>query len=207
MDDTPATRLADALCARICHDLAGPLGTLMGVLELAVSDPDSVAEALPLASETATLMGLRLQLLRAAWAGDCGPLTTPALARLAAGLPPRVRAELAGLEADEFPAPVARVLVNMLLLGAEALPRGGTVSLSGGPDGDVLLVADGKDAAWPPGTMRALLEPRTAPLDSPYGVLAPLVGHLAHAAGLRVSVLMPANPGATGAAPLLLTGA
>jgi histidine phosphotransferase ChpT len=205
MDETPATLLADALCARVCHDLAGPLGTLMGTLELAASDPHSAAEALPLASETAALMGLRLQLLRAAWAGDCGPLTTYALVKLAAGLPPRVRAELAGLGPGEFPAPVARVLVNMLLLGAEALPRGGTVSLSGGPDGDVLLVADGRDAAWPPGTMRALLDPRTALLDNPNGVLAPLVGHLALAAGLRLSMLMPANPGASGAAPLLLT--
>jgi histidine phosphotransferase ChpT len=205
MDDTLATRLADALCARVCHDLAGPLGTLIGTLELAASDPDSVAEALPLASETAILMGLRLQLLRAAWAGDCGPLTARTLAKLAAGLPPRVHTELRGLDEGEFPAPVARVLVNMLLLGAEALPRGGTVSLSGGPDQDVLLVADGKDAAWPPGLLRALLDPPSAPLDTPCDALAPLVGSLARAAGLRISVLMSAHPGTTGAAPLLLT--
>jgi histidine phosphotransferase ChpT len=205
MDDSLATRLADALCARVCHDLAGPLGTLIGTLELAAGDPGAVAEALPLASETATLMGRRLQLLRAAWAGDCGPMTAYALVALAAGLPPRVRTELKGLDEGEYPAPVARVLVNMLLLGAEALPRGGTISLSGSPDRDVLLTADGKDAAWPPGTMQALLDPRTAPLDNPGAVLAPLVGHLAHAAGLRVSVLMSANPGATGPAPLLLT--
>lgn len=205
MDHALTHRLADALCARICHDLAGPLGTLMGMLDLAATDASARGEALPLANETAIVMGRRLQLMRAAWAGDCGALTNRALAGLATGLPPRVRAELTGLDGGEYPAPLARVLVNMLLLGAEALPRGGTVSLSGSPGQDVLLVADGEDAAWPPGTIRALLDPCAAPLDDPSDALAPLVGLLAKQAGWRVSLLMSPQPGAAGAAPLLLT--
>ena len=28
-------RLAELLCARLCHDLSGPLGALIGILEIA----------------------------------------------------------------------------------------------------------------------------------------------------------------------------
>ena len=35
-------RLAELLCARLCHDLSGPLGALIGVLEVAREEqPDS----------------------------------------------------------------------------------------------------------------------------------------------------------------------
>ena len=43
--------LSDALCARLCHDLSSPIGTLIGSLDIMAEDPDSVAEALPLARD------------------------------------------------------------------------------------------------------------------------------------------------------------
>lgn len=204
-DATLATQLADSVCARLCHELASPLGTLMGALELAIEEPGSAAEALPLASEAATQMVMRLRLLRAAWGGDCGALDAAALAQLAAGLPPRVRTEMEGLT-GQFPAPVARVLVNMLLLAVEALPRGGTVSLRGGPGDDVMLMASGMHAAWPPGLALALADP-AAPVDDPRGVQAPLAAHLARAAGLRLSLAPIAAASSQTVAPLLLGAA
>ena len=62
-------RLAELLCARLCHDLSGPLGALIGVLEIAREEqPDS--ETLALAEETAVELTQRLKLLRAAWGQD-----------------------------------------------------------------------------------------------------------------------------------------
>ena len=196
--------LTDALCARLCHDLSSPLGTLIGSLELMTEDSGAVAEALPLASEVAVAMAARLRLLRAAWTADGGPLSPEQLVKLAAGLPGRVRADLSGLEGGVFQEPVARVLLNLLILGAEALPRGGVVAMSGQPDGDVLTTVQGPAAAWPPGLPLALADLAAVPLDDPRTVQPPLVAMLARSAGLRLSLLMgPAAPGA--APPLLLT--
>ncbi len=197
------SQLADALCARLCHDLASPLGTLMNALELMADDPAAAADALALASEAALGMGRRLKLLRAAWAGDCGPLDAAGLADLALGLPPRVRAELGGLHPGEHDGAAARVLVNLLLLGAEALPRGGAVSLSGQPGGDILVMVQGASAAWPAALWAALADPAAGAFE-PRHVQPPLVAMLARAAGLRLSVLMPAGSGSSAAPPLLL---
>ena len=72
-----ALRLAELLCARLCHDLSGPLGALIGVLEVARDkQPDS--EALALAEETAVQLAQRLKLLRAAGAGMGRPGRCPA---------------------------------------------------------------------------------------------------------------------------------
>ncbi len=205
MDDPhPCLSLADALCARLCHDLSSPLGTLMGAIEMVTEDVDCVPEALPLARDAAAAMGARLRLLRAAWSGDCGPLNAAQLAELALGLPSRVRTELGGLRGD-FPLPTSRVLVNLLLLGGEALPRGGVVALSGQPGGDVMATVEGPIAAWPAAFAVCLVGGKLA-FDDPRLVQAPLVVLLARAAGLRLSLLLA--PGApVPAPPLLLTAA
>ncbi len=197
------TQLAEALCARLCHDLAGPLGTLMNTLELMIEDPATTPDALPLASEAALGMARRVRLLRAAWAGDCGPLDAAGLAELAAGLPPRVTAELGGLHPGKHEGPAARVLVNLLLLAAEALPRGGAVSLSGQPGGDILVAVQGASAAWPAALWTALADPAGAAFE-PRDVQPPFVVMLARAAGLRLSALMPAGSASPSAPPLLL---
>jgi histidine phosphotransferase ChpT len=192
--------IAETLCARLCHDFAGPLGTVMGGLELMTGGQGVKAQALQLASDAAVAMGGRLRLMRAAWTGDCGPLDAAQLGALAAGLPARVRADLTGLQGGPFEPAVARVLLNLLLLGAEALPKGGTVALAGRPGSDVLATIAGARAAWPaelPAAMAA-----ASPLDDPRTVQTPLVVLLARSAGLRLSVLMA--PGGTDAAPPLL---
>ncbi|MEJ1977367.1 MAG: histidine phosphotransferase family protein [Acetobacteraceae bacterium] len=203
-DEVFAVALADALCARLCHDLSSPLGSLMGALEVAVESPESTEEALSLASETAIEMAQRLRLLRAAWAGASGEMSAQALGELATGLPKRVTVALDGLGGGVFPAPIARVLLNLMLLGAEALPNGGTIALSGAPDADMLVMVDGPNAAWPPGLVPALAGLRTMP-DNARAVQAPLVAMLARTAGLRLSLLMPGGLAGPAAAPLLLS--
>jgi histidine phosphotransferase ChpT len=200
---TQTTHLAESLCARLCHEMSGPLGTVMGALELAGEDPDSAVESLQLAQEAAAQMVARLRLSRAAWAGDCGPLDAAGLADLAAGLPARARLEVGGL-AGRFPQGVARVLVNMVLLAMDALPRGGTISVSGAPDSDVVLMVSGPHAAWPPGLALALADPLQAPLDEPRAVQAPLAALLALKAGLRLSLLFDGSGREKTVAPLLL---
>lgn len=199
------TQLADTLCARLCHDLSGPLGTVAGAVEMAIEDPAAATEPLSLAQDAAGQMIARLRLMRAAWTGDCGALDAATLAGLAVGLSPRVSVDLDRL-AGQFPSAQARILVNLLLLAMDALPRGGTISLAGTAGGDVMLMATGVHAAWPPGLPLALADPAAADWNDPRNVQAPLTAHLAREAGLRLALLFAPGSG-TGLAPLLLTAA
>ena len=206
LDLQDSLRLADALCARLCHDLSSPLGTLMGALEMVAEDASAAEDAIPIASETAASMAARLRLLRAAWAGDCGPQTAAQLAELATGLPSRVSVNLASLEAGPFEGGLSRALLNLLLLGAEALPRGGVVTLAGSSAGDVQVTVEGKAAAWPAGLAQALIDPNSIPLDNPRGVQPPVTVILARAAGRRLT-LQAAPSLDPGAVPPLLLAA
>src|SRR5689334_19894346 len=91
-------RLAELLCARLCHDLSGPLGALVGILDLAREEaPDS--ETVRLAEETAGELAQRLKLLRAAWGRESEDLDKERLQEFAPGLLSgrRVRLDLGGL--------------------------------------------------------------------------------------------------------------
>ncbi len=196
--------LVSALCARLCHDISSPLGTLAGTLELATEEPDQAEEALSLAGESTTYLINRLQLLRAAWAGDCGALTRARLAELAAGLPGRVKAVLDDLAPGPFDPPLARVLLNLLILGSEALPMGGVVALAGNPDSGIVLTVEGRSVRWDAGIAGALLDPSSVQATDPRMVQIPLTARLAHAAGLRLSFLVAATEGPNSAPRLLL---
>jgi histidine phosphotransferase ChpT len=134
-DSCDSLRLAELLAIRLCHDLSGPLGTLMGALELVADDPGMAAEALPLAGEVSTALGRRLRLLRAAWGGATPSLSVAEFAALVEGMPARRwRLDLNGLDpAGRFSPAAARLALNVVLLAAESLPGGGTAALAGIP--------------------------------------------------------------------------
>ena len=70
--------LAELLCARLCHDLSGLLGSLLGVLEIAREEQGG-SETLGLAETTAAELATRLKLLRAAWTETGEALDLPML--------------------------------------------------------------------------------------------------------------------------------
>jgi histidine phosphotransferase ChpT len=186
--------LAQDLCARICHDLGGPLGALSGALDLAEEAPE---EALSVAREGADAMRRRLKLWRAAAGAGIGPLGRQGIGELledtlANG---RVMADLAGLPETPLPAPLAQALLAAAMLGSEALPRGGIIHLAGGEEG-VAIWPEGRNAAWPPALTATLVgEVMAGPRD----VLAPLLVQLVAAAGMESSLAM----GGGGAVPPL----
>lgn len=206
---TDPLELAEFLCARICHDLSGPLGSIAGAVELAIEDEQGREEALSVACEAAVVLGRRLRLLRAAWSGDCAPLDIGQVRQLAAGLPGAQRLQL---DTSHFDAPVAfssgagRLLLNVMLLASESLPRGGIIALSGSARNDVVATIDGPHAAWPPDLGACLADPSAAAaaMTSARTVQAPLTALIARHVGLRLSIMMPSGPGES-PAPLLLS--
>lgn len=204
------TLWAEALGARLCHDFAGPLGTLAGAVELLAEADGRDGEALDEAGRTARELTARLRLLRAAWGGGCGDLDRGDIAALLPGLAAsgRVSVSLSGLH-RHYPGPFARVLLNLLLLAVEAVPRGGTVALTDAPCGGVLARIEGPRAAWPPALAALLARDDPAPpaVPEPRDVQAPLLVALARRAGLRLSrVEADAGSGSDAPPALLLHG-
>jgi histidine phosphotransferase ChpT len=202
-------RLAELLASRLCHDLSGPLNGLGAGLTEATAGSAMAAEGLALAQEAATIAIRRLVLLRAAWGEPGESLDRPALERLATGLPARrVRVDLAGLTEGIVFGPVAsRLLLNVLLLGAESLPRGGTIVLQGDAAGGVVAMIDGPQAAWPDCLPALIAAPDSAQEmlcdATPRDLQAPLTVMMAAAGGQFLSLLLGAA--ATSAPPLLVS--
>ncbi|MFD1111436.1 histidine phosphotransferase family protein [Pseudoroseomonas ludipueritiae] len=174
----PGLSLAQDLCARLCHDLVGPLGTVAGAVEMVGDDP----EAAELAREAALSLRGRLQLWRAACGAGTGPMKPPDMAALLEGNLAGGRASLAlgALPPGEsFAAPVAQLLLVGAMLGGEALPRGGVVHLLP-QGGGVAVRPEGRVLNWPPALAAALAG---EPAEGPRAVLAPLLAQLAGAAG------------------------
>lgn len=201
-----ALRLAEVLCARLCHDVAGSLGALIGSLDLARdNDGGMTEEALELASTAGRALISRLRLLRAAWAGTDAPLDLPTLADLAQGLPSRrIELDLSAMpRGAEFDPATGRVVLNLVLLAAEALPAGGTIWLER-TEGDLLIGVSGPHSAWPAALGAALAG--AVRIEGPRELQAPLTVLLARAAGFSLSLLMPAGPSAPDGAPPLVLG-
>jgi histidine phosphotransferase ChpT len=202
-----SVQLAELLCARLCHDLGGPIGGLAGAVELAATGPDSGLADIAAASSE---LGLRLRLLRAAFGAGGIRLDRPRLTELAAAVPgaDRLRIDLDGLPRGASFAPsLGRVLLNLLLLAPEGLPRGGTLTLTRVDEAAVLARLTGPRAAWPNGFATYLGDPAAAraALVPPRFRLAPWVALLAAQLGVQLSLLVPAGR-ARGPAPLLLRG-
>lgn len=197
-------QLARLLCARLCHDLGGAVGTLSGTLDL-VGQGDG--DMLGLARDTAAGLRQRLRLYAAAWGGAEEDAGAEELAALLAAAPaaPRVRFLLDHLSAGwTLPAALVPLALNAALLAAEALPRGGTVTLAGSAADGLVVCPEGRDAAWPPGLLALLGGGReeAALGEGPRRVVAPLLLRLAAEAGWGVSLAQ----GSDGGPPPLVLG-
>lgn len=202
-----AMRLVELTCARLCHDLSSLVGSLNGALELVADDWPTTDEAFALARQAARELMWRLRLLRAAW-GEGGPeLPLAGLRDLSAGLigAHRLTLDLTGLPDDAvFVPPMARAVLNVLLLANESLPAAGQIWFTGAPT-DLYVSIAGPGAAWPAGLPLCLVDPAAAmaAFSNPRSIQMPLTALLARGLGLRLSVLMAAGSG--GPPPLRLS--
>ncbi|NQU59719.1 MAG: hypothetical protein HQ512_01180 [Rhodospirillales bacterium] len=137
-------KVAQLLSSRICHDLVGPAGAVNAGLELledGLSDANAPIDlpALDLIKKSAGESTRRLAFFRIAFgfgAGAKGEATFDQARELAAGFLAGGKVVLDWPEALEsqppggVPASMVKVLLNMVLIATEALPRGGTVGLN-----------------------------------------------------------------------------
>jgi histidine phosphotransferase ChpT len=182
----------EALCARICHDLVGPVSAVANGAELLEEaggdDPALAAEAAELIGRSARAASARLQAVRLAFgtAPDGGGHAEDVVRGAAAALAAEGRAALdwpPGALAGAAPQ-AARVALILAMLAEEALPHGGAVRIRAHGRG-VAAEASGRGASLRP-EAAAALEGR-GDAAAPRAAIALALAAVAGAAGLSVT--------------------
>jgi len=160
-----AADLAALLCARICHDLVGPVGALETGLDL-LNDEDNVDmhdDAIELIKVGAVQASAKLQFLRIAFgAGGSAPsiIASDELERLGRGVYPDGKVVFNwNMDVDGLSKPAARILLNLVMLSVQAIPLGGSVTINASQVGEtteISLMCTGNKARLDPAIAKTL---------------------------------------------------
>lgn len=169
------------LCSRLCHDMLSPVGALTNGLELFADekDPAMRGRIIELLEQSAKTSADKLKFFRLAFgaAGGFGELVPVDEARAVIealiGNNGRIEARWA-LSGASLPKPAIKMLLNLALIGIEALVRGGTLDLGAElreGESEIVIRAAGPRIAFDPLVGKALegtlaageLSSRTAP--------------------------------------------
>jgi histidine phosphotransferase ChpT len=145
--------LVALICSRLCHDLAGSIGAVSNGVELLAEETDAAMreEAIGLIAQSASDAARRLGFFRLALgaSGDAsGTMAFTEFTRVAkAYFEGGKLSLLLPLPDGSLPKPLGKALLLGLSLAAQALPRGGTLSLA--KDGQAWLIrAEGTTVRW-----------------------------------------------------------
>lgn len=130
------TDFASLLCSRLCHDLLSPVGALNNGLELLADehDPEMRARCLELLAESARASANKLKFFRLAFgaAGGFGETvdTREAHAAIEGLFGDNHRVTIGWMVEDPvLPKHAIKVLLNLALIGGDALIRGGQLDI------------------------------------------------------------------------------
>jgi histidine phosphotransferase ChpT len=207
--------LAALLCSRVCHDLISPVGAIVNGLEVLEDDNDESTKnfALDLIKKSARTASARLQFCRLAFgaAGSAGAqIDTGDAENVARGFLEDDKTKIAwSLPRVLLPKNRVKLLLNLLVLAGQTIPRGGNLSLEASGEGDAMgfrVTASGLNARIPQ-AVPALLkgEPDGHSVDA-HAIQPFYAGMLARACGLELAmaaegdgVVLTATPAASAA--------
>ena len=191
-----ALELAALLCSRVCHDLISPVGAIVNGLE--VLDDSSKQEdrdfALDLIRKSAKTASARLQFCRLAFgaAGSAGAQIDLGDAQnMARGHLEDDKTKLTwNLPRLLLAKNRVKLLLNMLIIAQQTIPRGGMLTVDPIGEGDSLsfrIVAAGINARTPHNIVDLLNGTQSGPIES-HGVQPYYTRLLAQACGLTVTL-------------------
>ena len=148
-------RLTELLCSRLCHELASPVGAINNGIEMIEEFDDSMlSDALPLIGSSAKFVAARLSFYRMAY----GAAGTHSLGSFA-DVKELVEAYFADSRTKiswptdatipELREGWGKLLLNLLSLAADTLPRGGVISVAFHDEADghrLIVAAEGEGA-------------------------------------------------------------
>lgn len=134
--------LAALLCSRVCHDLISPVGAIMNGLEVMEEDKDEETSqfAMDLIKKSARTASAKLQFCRLAFgaAGSAGAqIDTGDAEKVVRALLEDDKTKIAwNVPRALLPKNRVKLLLNMLLLAAQAIPRGGQLTVEPAGEGE-----------------------------------------------------------------------
>jgi histidine phosphotransferase ChpT len=206
--NTTDLELAQLLCTRLCHDLAGPVGAVAAGVELIGGDPTQAdAETLGLVGSSSAAASLKLKFMRSAL-GSAGAATQDPKVLLdgylqsVAGVGgkavvtwPPTEGMAAGQAAlgDAW----VQLVLNLCLLAFETQPACKTLSLHVVAGSDLTVTIESKSAPERPAALRpeligAVAGDPSAPLSAK-NIHGSLTGRLVRAVGGRVDLKAERN--------------
>lgn len=166
MDRDVTHRITELLCSHLCHELISPVTAVNNGLELiGAGDGGLETEAIDLMRHSAAEASKRLQFYRLAYGQAAGFDAARGLTEardLSKGLLAGSKIALSwsdsGVIGSQVGKPGVKLLLNLVALAREALPRGGTiaVALSGAPDFACTVAASGAGARLTPEIQAAM---------------------------------------------------
>jgi histidine phosphotransferase ChpT len=201
-------RALELACSKLCHDVISPIGAVNNGLELLEEEDDAALkeEATALAQRSARRASILLQVYRSAFgnAGNqptFGPREAVALAQefLQSGKAQLTAADLP--EAAAVPAGFGKLVLNLVIMGADALPRGGTVALVvRSPqvgNGAIQIDCAGQQIAWSEEFGRAISRNLQAEDLTAHNILPYVSSMFAERLGMTLSISQ-SGPGILG---------
>ena len=189
--------LAALLCSRVCHDLISPVGAIMNGLEVMedVKDEETSKFAMDLIKKSAKTASAKLQFCRLAFgaAGSAGAqIDTGDAEKVVRGLMEDEKTKISwNVPRILMAKNRVKLLLNMLLLAAQAIPRGGQLTVNPVGEGDAMgfrISVTGTNAKIPQS-----IPPLLAATPSDHAIDAHAIqpfytGMLAKTCGLSVSM-------------------
>jgi histidine phosphotransferase ChpT len=193
-----ALDLAALLCSRVCHDLISPAGAIVNGLEVMEdkgSDEETKTFALDLIKKSARTASARLQFCRLAFgaAGSAGAQIDLGDAQaMARGFLEDDKTKLTwNLARVLLPKNRVKLLLNMLIIAGQTIPRGGMLTVEPIGEGETMgfrIAAVGLNARIPQ-AVPALLEGTSESGSVDAHAIQPFyAGLLARACGLKVAL-------------------
>lgn len=195
--DSKSVEFASLLASRLCHDLLSPIGALNNGIELLADehDPEMRERCMELLAESARTAATKLKFFRLAF-GAAGGFDDEIDSREAktaieglVGNTGRVDLEWM-VEQPSMSKAKIKILLNLALIAADALVRGGTL-LVGAEGGEIVVRAEGTRIVLDPELKTALLGKTDTEALTPRAAAAWLVHVLVAEGGGEVMVSEP----------------
>ena len=194
-----ALDLAALLCSRVCHDLISPVGAIVNGLEVLEEEKDEATKefALDLIKKSARTASAKLQFCRIAFgaAGSAGAQIDLGDAEtIARGFLEDDKTKLAwNLPRALSPKNRVKLLLNMLVIAGQAIPRGGRIGVEPIGSGDSMgfkVTAAGINAKIPPAVSSLLTGEESGEGLDAHRIQPFYAGLLARACGAKAAITM-----------------
>ncbi len=141
--------VAELLSSRLCHEIISPVGAIAnGVELLGEDDPDFVKDAIALVEQSSKKAGQRLQFYRFAYGYTSSGSAGSDAGELARGLLEGGKARLDWSPGIRGMSPAwQRLASNLVVLAADAIPRGGLVTVCPSGSG-IEVTAEGEATSF-----------------------------------------------------------